>query len=156
MQLSSLLPKAGIFLGTATAMLTAALPTEAQIIGCFIDSAGFTPGSITNTSSSDTLSTVTPSLVTYLCSENTKVSVSSPQQTNIALAGEEVTGTLNSSISDVTNNGVSLGITASTDDEVTIPAGTNVVAVSMEAIDNDGVIRAGNYMFGVSMTITCL
>ena len=123
---------------------------------CLIDTVVPVAGTLTNVGSPDTLSTVTPGFVTYFCNDDTKVSVAAPQQVDIALAGEEVTGTLTSSISSITNNGLDLGLTAIADVEVDLLPGTNVIAVNMEAVDDDGVIKAGAYAFEVPITITCL
>lgn len=123
---------------------------------CLIDAVVPVPGTLTNTVSADTLSTVTPGVVTYFCNDDTRVSVSTPQQVDIALAGEEITGTFNSSISNVTNNGLDLNVAALADVDVDLLPGTNVIAVSMEAIDDDGVVKAGAYAFEVPITITCL
>ena len=124
---------------------------------CLLDAAVIVPGTLENLET-DKLTTLTPGLVTYICNSPTTASVAEPVQVDIipGVTGETISGTFNASISGVTSAGVDLGVTAIEGVDLSIAAGTNVVSVNMEAIDDDGVIQAGAYSFEVPLTITCL
>lgn len=132
------------------------VPFAGAAVGvCLIDAAVVAPGTLTNLETSrDTLSTLTPGSLTYFCNDDTNVTVGTPVQVDLAAAGETITGTFTSTVSGVTNNGIPLTVSPVAD--LDILPGTNIVAVSMEAVDDDGTIKAGAYKFEVPATITCL